>query len=156
MGAEVIATLVAQGRIDMGVVVAAVDIETMFDDAERHLRSADLLKASDPKLAYSGMYDGVRKALTATLERQGLRVRGGEGSHYVVYQAIRAQVGPNAARIVDPFNRMRQRRHEVQYDSSSRIVEADLDEDLPKARQIVRNIRTFAARLGRWEHPSEE
>ncbi len=153
IGADVIAGLVSDGKLDMGVVVASGDIEAMFDDAERHLRSAELLKSSDPKLAYSGMYDGVRKALTAALEKQGLRVRGGDGSHYVVYQAIRAQVGPSAARLIDPFNRMRRKRHEVQYDSSSRVVEDDLTEDLPKATQIVRNIRTFAVRLGPWQLP---
>ncbi len=155
IGAEVIAGLVADGKLDVGVVVPSVDIETMFDDAELHLKSAELLKSSDPKLAYSGMYDGVRKALTAALEKQGLRVRGGDGSHYVVYQAIRAQVGPSASRLIDPFNRMRRKRHEVQYDSASRVVEDDLIEDLPKATRIVRNIRTFSARLGPWQPPPD-
>lgn len=46
VGAEVIATLIADGRLDFGITVAPADIEATFDDAERHLKSAELLKAS--------------------------------------------------------------------------------------------------------------
>ncbi|MDR1188429.1 MAG: hypothetical protein LBK95_13415 [Bifidobacteriaceae bacterium] len=95
----------------------------------------------------------VRKAVTATLEKQGLRVHAGDGSHYWLYQAIRAQVGTNALTIITPFNRMRQKRHQFQYDSSSRIVEQDLDDDLPKARRIVSSVRLLSERLGQWEFP---
>ena len=96
VGAETIAALITEGKIDLGVTGAPVDIEAMFDDADKHLASAELLKTSDPKLAYAGMYDGVRKALAATLEKQGLRVRGGDGSHYAVYRAIRALGAPRS------------------------------------------------------------
>jgi len=61
VGAEIIGRLIAEGKLDQGVYVAPVTITGSFEDAERHLASAAALKGSDPKLAYSGMYDGVRK-----------------------------------------------------------------------------------------------
>ncbi|MDR1185956.1 MAG: hypothetical protein LBK95_00625, partial [Bifidobacteriaceae bacterium] len=120
--------------------------EADLDSAEREIDA-------NPRLAYRAMYDAARIAFTAALEKQGLRVMGGEGGHRTVYRAIAAQVGPNVTdRLIRPFDRMRNMRNQVEYDAL-RVTQADVAEDLPKAAAMVRAMREFASRVGRWEPP---
>lgn len=149
-GAEVIQDMIDDGLLDSNVYANPTDVEALFDDAETHLDSAANLKADDPRGAYSIMYTGTRKALVAALLRQGLRARGGEGGHRHVYEAIKAQLGTTASRIVDPFDRMRRKRNQADYDAGALIETVDVDEDLPKAREIVSRVRTWSKRLGRF------
>ena len=96
------------------------------------------------------MYAGVRKSLLAALLKQGLRAKGGDGAHRHVYVVIKAQLGTTAGRLVDPFDRMRRKRNQADYDPGSLIETADVVEDLPKARLIVERVRLWSQRLGRF------
>ena len=149
-GAETIEEMIEDGLLDSNVYANPADVEALFDDAETHLDSAANLKDDDPRGAYSIMYTGTRKALVAALLKQGLRARGGEGGHRHVYDAIKAQLGTTASRIVDPFDRMRRKRNQADYDAGALIETADVDEDLPKAREIVSRVRIWSKRLGRF------
>lgn len=51
-----------------------------LDQAGRHLRSARGLLEEDPAGAFSLLYDGIRKSLTAHLAAHGLRVRSRPGA----------------------------------------------------------------------------
>lgn len=139
--------MIATGAIQTGLHVEPDHITAMFDDAEGHLRSADGVKILDPKGAYALMYAGVRKALVAALAKQGLRVRGGEGGHANVGHAVRAQLGDNAGRLIEPFDRMRRKRNGSEYDFDSELYPEDIADDLPKARAIVERVRLWADRL---------
>ena len=147
-GAETIEDMINDGLLDQNVYANPTDIERLFDDAETHLDSAENLKETDPRGAYSVMYSGVRKSLVAALLTQGLRAKGGEGGHKHVYEAVRAQLGNAAGRIVDPFDRMRRKRNQADYDAGSPIETADVVDDLPKARLIVTRVRTWSKVLG--------
>lgn len=149
-GSEAIEEMIADGILDSGVYANPADIEAMLDDAETHLDSALALRDSDPRAAYSVMYSGARKALNAALLKQGLRIKGGEGGHKHLYEAVKAQLGTTASRIVEPVDRMRRKRNQADYDAGSLIEAADIDEDLPKARVIVSKVRTWSRRLGRF------
>jgi len=134
------------GRDELNALIADRELErvtpnqdgaqALLDAAARHLHSAELLVESDPEGAYVMVYDATRKTLTSLLLTQGLRptIRGG---HRVVERAINAQfTKPPPRDAFRPFRRMRQTRHQVEYEHLS-AVDADLVRgDLMLARRI--------------------
>ncbi|WP_423919704.1 hypothetical protein [Candidatus Poriferisodalis sp.] len=61
------------------------------NDARRHIRSARMLAEDDTTLALAACRDAVRKAVTAHMAANGLRVRGGEGTHRITLDYARHQ-----------------------------------------------------------------
>jgi hypothetical protein len=106
--------------------------------ARKHLISANEICEDDPAGGYMLIYDAARKALTAVLENQGLRptTRGG---HLAVYEATRAQLDPPMGQVIRPFDRIRRRRHDVEYPPTAapQIDADDVLEDAAKADAIV-------------------
>jgi len=64
-----------------------------INDARRHVRSARALADDDTPLATAACHDAIRKAITAHMLANGLRPRGGEGSHRIVLEYARTQLG---------------------------------------------------------------
>lgn len=135
-----ITALIAAGRLER-VPSDLAAAERGVRAARRHLESAAAIVDDDPDLAYSALYDAVRKACAAVLQARGLRATSG-GGHLAVQNAALALFGRNGP--LRSFDRLRRRRNEVEYLHQ----EADPDDvraDLPVARAIV----DFAAdRLG--------
>lgn len=113
-----------------------------IDAARRHLRSADALADTDPDLAYTALYDAIRKSCAALLLSAGLRATS-RGGHLAVQHAVTALHGRDGP--LRSFDRVRRRRNTVEYLGG----EADPDDvraDLGAAEAIVE----FAAQqLGR-------
>jgi len=84
------------------------------------------------------LYDAARKALTAILENQGLRPTS-RGGHLAVYHAVRAQLDPPMGRVLLPFDRMRRRRHDVEYPPAGapELRPEDVTEDVPKVTALL-------------------
>lgn len=60
------------------------DPETAFGElamAKTHLAAADAIAELDPTLAFIGLYDAIRKAISAYMRSRGLRVPKGLGAH---------------------------------------------------------------------------
>jgi hypothetical protein len=112
--------------------------DRLIAQARAHLASAELLHETDPEGAYALMYDGARKALTAILENQGLRPTSA-GGHLAVYDAAMAQLDPPLGKTLRPFDRMRRNRRDAEYPptDAEEITVEKVDEDLPKATEIV-------------------
>ncbi len=112
--------------------------DALIAAAVRHLRSVETVVALDPEGAYAMMYDAARKALTAILTNQGLRVTA-KGGHVAIYAAVRAQLDPPLGKLLRPFQRMRIRRNEVEYPSAASpgVTVEEVIEDLPKARDLI-------------------
>ncbi len=105
--------------------------------ARQHLASARLLAASDPYLAYAGIYDAIRKALSALLQAQGLRAAS-KGGHLAVMHAIQAQFGASMGAILRPIDRIRVTGHEAEYPGQATYIDEDaVLDDLPKAEVVV-------------------
>jgi uncharacterized protein (UPF0332 family) len=105
--------------------------------ARQHLASARLLAASDPYLAYSAVYDAIRKALSALLQVQGLRATT-TGGHLAVLHAVQAQFGASMGAILRPVDRIRVTRHEAEYPGQATYIDEDaVLDDLPKAEAVV-------------------
>lgn len=136
-GNEKIEQLLRDG--DLQTVEASRDqADRLIDQAFQHLTSAASLIDRDPEGAYALLYDAARKALVACLENQGLRPTS-RGGHIATIEAVRAQLDSRLATTLRPFDRMRRTRRAAEYPPSGApiISHEQVEEDLPKARQIV-------------------
>lgn len=138
----------AQGRTVVEQMLAAGDLQKvtasrehadrLLGQARRHVSSTQHAAVADPEGAYALLYDAARKALTAILENQGLRPTS-RGGHLAVYHAVRAQLDPPMGRVLLPFDRMRRRRHDVEYPPAGapELRSEDVTEDVPKVTALL-------------------
>lgn len=112
--------------------------DRLLAQARRHVSSTQNAAVADPEGAYALLYDAARKALTAILENQGLRPTS-RGGHLAVYHAVRAQLDPPMGRVLLPFDRMRRRRHDVEYPPAGapELRPEDVTEDVPKVAALL-------------------
>ncbi|WP_156759342.1 HEPN domain-containing protein [Microbacterium karelineae] len=98
--------------------------------AERHVATAKVLEATeDHGMAFTAAYDGARKALTAVLAIEGLRVRPVGGAHRNTGIAAAAFVDDPS---FDEFDWMRQVRNATEY--------PDLDRPTATAQDVAEAI----------------
>ncbi|MGE3286517.1 MAG: hypothetical protein AB7J32_10495 [Pseudonocardia sp.] len=101
--------------------------------ARRHLRSAEALADIDPDLAYTALYDAIRKSCAALLLADGLRATS-RGGHLAVQHAVTALHGARGP--LRAFDRVRRQRNAVEYLGGEADPE-DVRADLGAARAIV-------------------
>ena len=148
------------GREDVEATVAAGDLEQvassaenatrLLAEAERHLRSAELVGGADPAGGYDLLYAAARKAMAAALAVQGLRAAS-KGGHIAVQEAVTAQLGRSGA-VVRPFGRLRRTRNDADYPrlDTPELSAEDIAEDLPKATEIVAAMQRLLPHLQAW------
>ncbi|CAN5752017.1 hypothetical protein BH23ACT10_BH23ACT10_13370 [soil metagenome] len=88
-GSDEIEGMVSQGELEH---VGPSDelAERFFEEAARHLASAQAVRVTDPTGSYQLAYDAARKACAALLAVQGLRATSA-GGHIAVQDVVRAQ-----------------------------------------------------------------
>lgn len=136
-GSGSISKLIHDGELER--VTASLDqAEAMLAEARLHLESAAAIAQSDPLGAYVLTYDAGRKAIASVLEAQGLRATA-KGGHIVLFDAAMAQFDPPLGKLIRPFNRMRARRNQVEYASSSNpgVTTEEVLADVEKARGLI-------------------
>lgn len=148
-GQDVVGALLVAGELEQ--VAPSVDnAARLLAEADRHLRSAEVLAEIDPPGGYDLLYAAARKAMAAALAVQGLRATS-RGGHLAVQEAVTAQLGRSGA-VVRPFGRLRRTRNDADYprlDSPQLTAEA-VAEDLPKARAIVTAMGGLVPHLEPW------
>ena len=84
------------------------------------------------------LYDAARKTLTAILDNQGLRPTS-RGGNLAVYHAVRAQLDPPMGKTLLPFDRMRRRRHDVEYPPAGapELSAEDVTDDVAKVITLL-------------------
>jgi hypothetical protein len=149
-GADQIADMLAAGELEQ-VAPSPQNAARLLAEAERHLRSAALLGPDDPAGAYDMLYAAARKAMAAALAVQGLRSTS-KGGHLAVQDAVTHQLGATGS-VVRPFGRLRRTRNDADYPrlDSPELTTDDIDEDLPKARQIVTAMAALLPHLQPWQ-----
>ena len=127
----------------------------LFDDADRHLQSAGMLREIDRAGAYQLAYDAARKACAALLAAQGLRstTRGG---HIAVQDAVREQFGGSGGVLAfDSLSRLRRKRAANEYPDlgTASTTTEDVDDAVRTANAIVGAARQVyeTGRLDRFE-----
>jgi hypothetical protein len=98
--------LFADGELEI-VTISEGHTRRLLEEAQRHLRSAELIAGDDPTGGYQMAYDAARKACSGLLAVQGLRATT-KGGHIAVQDAMREQFGgPAALKAFDALSRMR-------------------------------------------------
>lgn len=157
-GAEQIMAMLADGELEQ-VAPSPQNAARLLAEADRHLRPAALLAPDDPAGAYdmlyaaarkAMLYAAARKAMAAALAVQGLRSTS-KGGHMAVQEAVTHQLGATGS-VVRPFGRLRRTRNDADCPrlDSPELTTDDIDEDLPKARQIVDAMGALLPHLAPW------
>jgi len=126
-------------------------VALLLDRAEQNLTTVEQIQQDNPGLAYDGLYDAARFALTAILAQQGLRPTR-VGGHLAVVEAVRAQLDPPLGDRIRQFDRLRRTRHRNEYPvpDSPGITSHDVTTGLPIAqgllaiaRRVIPNLPVF-------------
>ncbi len=149
MSPETVQELLREGRIER---VPADDEsgQSMLEEAQRHLFSAETIMVLDASGAYSLIYDAARKAVSGHMLAKGFRAASGRpGGHAAVVAYASATFrGAGVTDVIKGFDRMRRTRHRVEYDAAI-VGEAQLTGDLEAARKIVDLVvQSWPARSG--------
>jgi len=113
--------------------------------ARRHIDSVAALTTTDPTLAYAGLYDAARKAISAHMRRHGYRASGGLGKHMKTMSYARIALADRGIDdALEALDDMRETRHASEYDAAP-VGRAVVEHDLAHARAIVDAV---AAELG--------
>ena len=150
VGEAELQNLIGEGEIEE-VEPSPEHAELLMRQAETHLASASALLPADPPGAFAVLYDGARKSLGAVLAQQGLRATRKNG-HRATQQAVEAQLGPNASKVVRPFRSLRIRRHDAEYPGldTPEVTVEEAVEALEDARSIVEAMKKFLPNVGQW------
>lgn len=111
-----------------------------IDVARRHIVSAEKIMADDSTLAFTALYDAMRKAITAHMRSRGYRVTRGPGAHaktgeYSLAALDHLDIGPH----LDEFDALRDLRNQSEYEALHVDVE-EVREALEHASVIVEAI----------------
>lgn len=111
-----------------------------IDAARRHIASAGTIMASDSTLAFTALYDAIRKAISAHMRAHGYRVTRGPGAHAKTgeyAQAALDHLGIGAH--LDEFETLRDLRNQSEYEALS-VEIGEVREALEHASVIVKAI----------------
>lgn len=133
---EVIDRMLANRRLER-VVVNTEHALSVVSTAEQHLRTAEMLAGTDDHaMAFTAAYDGARKALTAVLASEGVRVRPAGGAHRSTGIAATEFVDDPA---LEEFDWMRQVRNATEHPDDDHLTatQQDVAEAIVAASAII-------------------
>ncbi len=111
-----------------------------IDVARRHIASAEKIMAEDSTLAFTALYDAMRKAIAAHMRSRGYRVTRGAGAHAKTGEyALAALDHLDISAHLDEFDALRDLRNQSEYEALHVDV-AEVREALEHARAIVEAI----------------
>lgn len=128
--------LLSAGRIR----TVSPDLETArleLDVARRHIASAEKIMEDDATLAFTALYDAIRKAIAAHMRSRGYRVTRRPGAHAKTGEyALAALDHLDIASHLDEFDTLRDLRNQSEYEALSVNV-GDAREAFEHATAIV-------------------
>lgn len=150
VGAAEVQNLIDQGELEP-VAPSSEHAALLMRQAKTHLSSAPALLPGDPPGAFAVLYDGARKSMSAVLAQQGLRATSKNG-HRATQEAIEAQLGRNARRVVRPFRELRLRRHDAEYPAldTPELTLDEVNDALEDAATIISAMERFLPNVGPW------
>jgi hypothetical protein len=89
-----------------------------IDVARRHIASAETIMVDDSALAFTALYDAMRKAIAAHMRSRGYRVTRGLGAHaktgeYALAALLHLDIGSH----LDEFDVLRDLRNQSEYEA---------------------------------------
>ncbi len=136
-GRDTILQMHREGRLET-IPANTGHVDLLLQRADANLATVTQIQTTNPGLAYDGLYDAARFALTAILAQQGLRPTRA-GGHLAVAQAVRAQLDPPLGATIASFDRLRRTRHRNEYPTpdSTAITVHDVTTGLPIAQELL-------------------
>ena len=136
MGAAELARLLATGQIEQ----VRADPETAREEIEtarRHIAAAAVISELDPTLAFTGLYDAIRKAIQAHMRANGYRISKGPGGHvktggYALAALDHLEIGEH----LEEFDTLRIVRNQSEYGALF-VAEDDVENARRHAGTIV-------------------
>jgi len=129
-------------RVEPDLVTALEEIAT----ARRHIAAAAEIAELDPTLAFTGLYDAMRKAIQAHMRANGYRVSKGTGGHRKTGEYARAALdGLDIRPHLDEFDALRQLRNQSEYEALF-VQSEDVEQALEHAQAIVDAVAVVLAR----------
>lgn len=108
-----------------------------LDVARRHIASAEKIMDDDPTLAFTALYDAIRKAIAAHMRSRGYRVTRGLGAHAKTGEyALAALDHLDIEAHLDEFDTLRDLRNQSEYEALSVGVD-DVREAVEHATAVV-------------------
>lgn len=108
-----------------------------LDVARRHIASAEKIMDDDPTLAFTALYDAIRKAIAAHMRSRGYRVARGPGAHAKTGEyALAALDHLDIEAHLDEFDTLRDLRNQSEYEALSMGVD-DVREAVEHATAVV-------------------
>lgn len=117
--------------------------------ARRHISAAAEIAELDPTLAFTGLYDAMRKAILAHMRAHGYRITKGPGGHVKTGEyALAALDALEIEGHLDEFDALRQLRNQSEYEAL--FVQADeVEQALTHARAIAATAHRRGSLAGR-------
>jgi len=89
-----------------------------LEAAHQHIRAAEMIQEIDPTLAFTALYDAMRKSITAHMRSSGFRVGSGQGAHAKTVAYARAALDRlDVAETLEEFDALRLLRNQSEYDA---------------------------------------
>jgi hypothetical protein len=93
-------------------------VQAEIEVARRHIASAETIMADDATLAFTALYDAMRKAIAAHMRSRGYRVTRGPGAHaktgeYALAALDHLDIGSH----LDEFDALRDLRNQSEYEA---------------------------------------
>ena len=111
-----------------------------IDIARRHVASAEKIMADDSTLAFTALYDAMRKAIVAHMRSRGYRATRGAGAHAKTGEyALAALDHLDIGRHLDEFDALRDLRNQSEYEAHH-VDLSEVREALEHAQAIVEAI----------------
>ena len=131
--------LLKSGRIRREV-ISNEEIRHALDRADRDLKTARKVMASDWDWGFSIAYDAVLQASRAYMFAQGFRPASAEG-HKNTFVFMRLAMGKEHEDLIGYFDRMRNKRNQAIYDVAGLITETEARNLFSRAEAFVKLVR---------------
>jgi len=109
--------------------------------ARRHIVSAETIMVDDATLAFTALYDAMRKAIVAHMRSRGYRVTRGTGAHAKTGAYARAALDHlEIDSHLDEFDALRDLRNQSEYEA--------LHVDVAEVRDTAEHVRAIVEAIG--------
>lgn len=109
--------------------------------ADRDIKTARMIMASDWDWGFSIAYNAVLQAARALMFSKGYRPSGGEGQHIAAVRFVEIALGEEFGKDVYIFDKMRSKRHRVIYDVAGLVSEQEAKQTFNFAQKFVKIIK---------------
>ena len=131
--------------------VAFSQVALLLKKAQKNLKAAKANLTIDESVAFVTAYTAMLETARALLFLNGYRPTG-LGEHRTSVEAVGLLLGKEFEDLIQQFNRMRRKRHEVIYEPAGLVSQQEAERSLDVAEAFLKKV----VRAMKEKHPQEE